>query len=213
MVGFVPEPPPNVLVFTFKVIGIGDDMLTFRTWFSSHLWCCLEEKQRNYLGCIRVIHVFVRGQLGSWVAGWAVCSFSQVVRHGKVSGVFCKLNYDVERGGPACCCGISLPSPQRTCLSGAARPISASPEQVDWAAARVLPLPDPPSSVAATGRCDLQGRASRKFLPPPPGERRKREKRRDSESRLSHCIRGSWGGAQLPPALVLTLRPVPVTIP
>lgn len=66
MAGFVPEPPPNVLVFTFKVVGIGDDMLTFRTWFSSHLWRCLEEKQRNYLGCIRVIHVFVRGQ---WVLG------------------------------------------------------------------------------------------------------------------------------------------------
>lgn len=30
MVGFVPEPPPDVLVFTFKFIGIGDAMQTFR---------------------------------------------------------------------------------------------------------------------------------------------------------------------------------------
>lgn len=144
MVGFVPEPPPNVLVFTFRFVGIGDAMQPFRTWFSSHLWCCLEERQRNYLGYIRVIHVFVRGQLGSWVAGWIACSFSQVVRYLKVSGLFCKLNYDVEQGDPGSCCGNSLPSSQRTCLSGAVCPISPSPEQVDWAAAPVLPLTDPP---------------------------------------------------------------------
>lgn len=89
MVEFVPEPSPNVLVFTFKFTGVGDAMQTFRTRFSSHLWCCLEERQRNYLGYIRVIHVFVRGQLGSWVAGSTVCSFSQAVRYLKVSGLFC----------------------------------------------------------------------------------------------------------------------------
>lgn len=87
-----------------------------------------------------------------------------------------------------------LLSSQCTCLSGATHPICPSAEQVDWAAAPLLPLTDPLSSVAATGHCDLQGQASRKFLPPPPGERRKQEKFCDSESWLSHCRQGSWGG-------------------
>lgn len=214
MVGFVPEPPPNVLAFTFKFVGIGAAMQTFRAWFSSHLWCCLEERQKNYRGYICVIHVFVRGQLGSWVAGWIVCSFSQVLGIWRWQGYSADWTRMWSKGtrGPAAISVCHLPSVHAEvgqCAPSLLLQSRWTGQRLQFSHSLTLPAALLQQDVVIS----KDGPAGNSYLRPP-GERRKREKRRDSESScLSQCVRGSWGGAQLPPAVILTLRAVLVTTP
>lgn len=101
----------------------------------------LKEGREITWGCISVVHVFARGDLGPWVAGWTMCGSSQVVRNANVSG---HLELCAEPEAPGCCCGTSTAFPV---LERARAPIPPPPEQVDWAAAPALPLPDLPAAL------------------------------------------------------------------
>lgn len=159
MVLFVPEPPPNILGFTFKFRGIG--MLCRHSGLDSLLvFSAVLKKGREITWVIPVSFVCKR------ITGFLDCWMDSI----KLLGIWRHQGYWTR--WRARWPWVLLWYVMCTHLSGAVCPISSSPKQVYRPLAPVLPLTDPPS-IAATGRCDLQGLASRKFLPPPP--RRKEE--------------------------------------
>lgn len=178
--GVVPEPPPNAFFFIFKFTGAGDAMQVCRTGCSSYLWCCLHKIVEQFR---KDPNEKLAGLYpsDSWFCGKAIgflcCWMHSVVFQSRCKGVGAVLQVGCGTGRPRnlmCCPWASSQRAPRQAVC----PILPPPMQVTGQ----LQLSHSLTLLAAQLQQDVviyKDGASRKFLPPPPGVRRKPKQSHD----------------------------------